>query len=80
MAPNATVKFAPMVAPEGLQRWRNERICQEAFREITRLIEQRDHVQFDSYLPYRNRWMDASRVHLYDNESVKFFTEIFKQI
>lgn len=78
MAPNATVKYAPMIAP-GYQAWINSQICRDAFVEITREIESRNHVQFDSYLPYRNRWL-ADNVHMYDDKAITFFTDIFKQI
>ena len=78
MAPNATVKYAPMVAP-GYQAWINNKICRDAFDEITREIEKRNHVQFDSYLPYRRRFL-SDNVHMYDDKAISFFSDIFKQI
>ena len=80
MMPNASVvKFSPMIASSS-HRWINEPLCQDAWNQITRLIEERNHVTFDSFLPRRNRWMDKLGTHIRDPESVQFFTEVFKQI
>ena len=80
MTPNASVvKFAPMVAPSSY-KWRNQPFCQAAFKTITELIKERQHVNYDSYQPRNAGWMDRLGTHIRDPEQLRFFTDLFKQL
>ena len=80
MTPNVSVlKYAPMVAPSS-PRWNGQPLCLAAFRKITDLINKRNHVVFDSYLPRNSGWMDGMGTHIRDPEQLRLFTDLFKQL
>ena len=78
LLPDATVKFAPLIA-SGQKQWLTEGFFQDSFKEINRLVRERDHVNFDSFEPLRkNMLMD--QVHMKEKEGIDFWKRIFKQL
>ena len=78
--PNATVKFAPLIAVEdGL--WKRTDMMQEAFIIINGLIRSRNHVELDSYLPVKKKWLDPKdKIHFKSFEGVEFWKTILKKL
>lgn len=77
--PKATVKMAPLIATNEAE-WRTCDLSQNAFHEINALVRERDHVEFDSYLPSNMNWICADKVHFKDFDGVKFWRMIFEQL
>ena len=80
MLPRAEIKFSPMIA-SGDEVWKNTPICQEAYAEIDARIKARNHINFDSFQPEREGWLnDRDLVHMKDWESIDFWMKAFEQI
>ena len=79
MLPNAEIKFSPMIG-SGSNHFNNSHRSQIAFRDISRLITSRDHVEFDSFMPLRNNMLEWDKIHLKDAEAIEFWKNIFQQL
>ena len=71
--------MAPLIATKE-QAWLTDELSQNAFREINRLVKERDHVEFDSFLPTKMNWICNDKVHFKDYDGVKFWKMIFEQL
>ena len=77
--PKANIKLSPLIATKD-ELWTAAEICQEVFIIINGLIRERNHVEFDSYLPLERNWISNDGVHFKDYDGVKFWKSIFEQI
>ena len=77
--PKADVRMAPLIATDE-REWQTCDLSQNAFREINALIKERKHVNFDSYLPSKMRWICRDKVHFKDFDGVNFWKMIFEQL
>ena len=77
--PKADIRMAPVIATKE-RRWLTDRLMQSAFETINKLIKERKHVEYDSYLPSQMNWICNDRVHFKDFDGVKFWKMIFEQL
>lgn len=77
--PNATVRLVPLIAVEDTL-WKNTEMMQEAFVIMNGLIRSRNHVDFDSYLPVKRKWLSSDKIHFKSFEGVEFWKTILKKL
>ena len=70
--PNAKVRLVPLIAVEDTL-WKVTEMCQETFVIMNGLIRSRSHIDFDSYLPVKRKWICQDKIHFKGDEGVKFW-------
>ena len=77
--PNATVRLTPLIAVDDVV-WNRTEMMQEAFVIMNGLIRSRNHVDFDSYIAVKRKWICQDQIHFKDYEGVEFWKTILKKL
>ena len=79
LLPNASVKFAPLIASDQ-NGWKETELCQLGFRKFNEFVRARGHVEFDSYEPLNTGIMEWDMTHMADLRGIEFWERIFQQL